>query len=132
MPVNPAEYISACAGFGKTEELEVADRPERRKRARVRLHWPVRFVRASGNEGVEATTRDLSSDGFYCLSDVAFIPGERLVCVLKVPAHDPHKKERAVWIECGIRVMRVGPTDFDGIFGIACRIEDYCFAHPMS
>jgi hypothetical protein len=132
MPVNPAEYVSACAGLGKAEELEVARRPDRRRRPRVQLHWSVRFVRASGMDAVEATTRDLSSDGFFCLSDVPFIPGERLICVIKVPAHDPQKKERAVWIECGIRVMRVGPTDFDGVFGIACRIEDYCFAHSTS
>lgn len=77
--------------------------------------------------GIHTTTHNLSSSGFYCLSATPLLPGEHLVCVLTVPAYDPRSQERTITLECRALVMRAEATT-DGLFGIACRIEDYHLA----
>ena len=57
---------------------------ERRKRARTRLHWPLLLFRErSGSAAIESVSRDLSSSGFFCLTRVELIVGEKLVCSSK-------------------------------------------------
>src|ERR1043165_3159323 len=53
---------------------------ERRRRSRIQVHWPVRFLNGETVDIVETVTRDLSSDGFYCLAKMLFVPGELKVC----------------------------------------------------
>jgi hypothetical protein len=101
-----------------------AVRPERRRRVRMRVHWPVSLVRNGESKAVETVTDNLSSSGFYCVSPAPLTPGESLVCILRAPAHDPTSEERAIALECRILVMRADATA-DGHFGIACLIEDY-------
>ncbi len=69
-------------------------------------------------------TQNLSSTGFYCLSPSPLMPGDYVVCTLKLPAHDPKGEERILALECRVRIMRAEAAT-DGLFGIACRIEDY-------
>ena len=78
---------------------------ERRKRSRVQVHWPVRFTRTDTADHVETVTHDLSSDGFYCLANTSFVPGEIRECTLGVPMHRPNTGERPVL--CRVRVIRV-------------------------
>ena len=100
--------------------------PERRKRVRLQLRWPVCFFREDGREPARATTLNISSDGFYCLSDSMLAPGQILGCLLLVPAHDPEGRERRLALKCRVRVLRVSnEEEIDRMFGIACRIEDY-------
>jgi hypothetical protein len=106
---------------------------DRRKRARTRLHWPVLMFRhRHGADAVESTTRDLSSGGFYCLTEVPLTEGEDLVCSIKVPTHDPQGKHLECALECKVRVVRVVPGAAGDLFGIGCRIETYRFGrgHP--
>lgn len=100
------------------------DRPERRKRARTNVHWPVSLLRDHGFNPIDTVTQNLSSTGFYCLSSTPVAPGAVLRCSLKVPAYDPRGEQRTVTLECRVQVMRSEATQ-DGSFGIACRIEDY-------
>ena len=66
-------------------------RAERRKRMRIRLHWRVDLLAVRDSHGIESVTRDLSTCGFYCLSPVPLVPGERI----------RYKLERAaVWPYC--------------------------------
>ena len=124
MSANPLELISAYAGVAKPAKMDRVSHPtERRKRTRTTVHWPVLFFREDTSEAVESVTRNLSSVGFYCLSNAAFICGEPLICALKVPTHDPMAGERVLALECRVRVVRCEPAD--GIFGIACQIEDF-------
>ncbi|HEY6989961.1 MAG TPA: PilZ domain-containing protein [Bryobacteraceae bacterium] len=129
MSANPLELISAYGGLAKPAQLEAPFPSERRKRARTRLHWPVLLFRNHTAEAIESITRDLSSGGFYCLAKVPFTPGELLTCTLKVPTHDPNGKHLERSLECKVRVMRVELQEGGEMFGIACRIEDYHFAH---
>ena len=128
MSANPLELFSAYGAVSHPAELERSGSTERRKRARTRLHWPVLLFRNQTADAIESQTRDLSSDGFYCVANSSFTPGELLICTLKVPTHDPNGKHLERNLECKVRVMRVEPQEAGGSFGVACRIEDYCFA----
>jgi len=127
MSANPLDRSAVYGGLNKPAELENSLPPERRKRARNHLHWCVLLFRNQAADAVESLTLDLSSSGFYCVTGVAFTPGERLVCTLKIPTHDPNGKHLERRLECRVRVMRVEPRGADGAFGLACQIEDYHF-----
>jgi len=99
--------------------------PERRKRVRTTVHWPVVIFRSDSAEGIESTTLNLSSTGFFCLSQLSFDPGESLFCTLRVPSHDPEGRERLWILECRVRVRRAEPAASDGLYGLACEMEDY-------
>jgi len=100
---------------------------ERRKRTRTTVHWPILFFRKHLAEGIESTTLNLSSGGFYCLSRTLFAVGESLFCTLRVRSHDPGGKERIWNLQCQVRVKRAEPASLEGLFGVACEIEDYQF-----
>ena len=127
MPAKPLERPAVNGGTSQPAELEHPLPPERRKRTRNNLHWSVLLFRNDGADAVESLTRDLSSSGFYCVTGVAFAPGERLICALSIPTHDPNGKQLELRLECKARVMRVEPQGADGAFGLACQIEDYHF-----
>ena len=129
MYANPMELFTAYVGLNKPAEVTRVGRSERRSRVRTQVHWPVLLFRAAPSEAVESVTQNLSSGGFYCLSKVPLIPGELLACTIKVPAHDPSRKEPDRQLDCRVRVVRVESDAAGGLFGIACRIEDYHFAH---
>jgi hypothetical protein len=132
MSANPMELSAVHGGLKKPAELEQPLPSERRKRARNHLHWSLLLFRNQAAEAVESLTRDLSSSGFYCVTDLAFTPGERLICTLKVPTHDPNGKHLEQRLECKVRVMRVEPQGAEGTFGLACQIEDYHFSQVQT
>lgn len=106
---------------------------ERRKRVRTRLHWPVLLFRdRPGGHAIESVTRDLSSSGFFCLSRIPFLEGEKLICSIKIPTHDPHGKHLERTLECRVHVIRVVPQESGDSFGIACRIDDYHLSHSLN
>lgn len=108
-----------------------AECADRRKRSRIQVHWPLRFVNGETTDIVETVTRDLSSDGFYCLARIPFVPGEFKLCTLGVPTSHPRGDERVLSVECTVRIVRVHVRD-DGSYGVGCRIEDYRFVHPTN
>jgi hypothetical protein len=127
MSANPLELSAAYSGLSKPLELENSLPLERRRRARNHLHWSILLFRDHAVDAVESLTRNLSSGGFYCVAGVAFTPGERLICTLKIPTHDPNGKHLEQRLECKVRVVRVEPQGTEGTFGLACQIEDYHF-----
>lgn len=108
---------------------QTAKRPERRKRVRARLHWQVHLQAVDRMQAIESTTRDISSNGFYCSSPVPFVQGERTVCVVKVPAYSPGWEGLMLSLECKVRITRVEPGEDNGSYGLGCEIEDYRFLH---
>jgi PilZ domain len=98
---------------------------ERRKRTRSHVHWRVCFWGGLLTEAIETFTRDLSSDGFYCLSKVPFVPGERLACSIKIPGYQGTGSTLESELECRVQVIRTEAANVDGYFGMGCRIEDY-------
>jgi len=98
---------------------------ERRRKTRTPVHWTLRFWGGTLAETIETVTQDLSSDGFYCFSRIPFIPGEQLICMLRIPEHHLDRSDRATELECQVKVVRVDPVREEGYFGIGCKIEDY-------
>lgn len=96
---------------------------ERRKRKRIALHWPVRLFRDQAAPSVESTTENLTSNGFYCISKERFGLGERLECIIAIPAGSFGYNESPIRLQCRVRVARVEGQE-DG-FGLGCYIEDY-------
>jgi hypothetical protein len=107
---------------------DAAEPAERRKRARMEVHWPLCFSLPGTAGLLETVTHNLSSDGFYCLAGTIFIPGEIRECTLGVPTHHPHCEVRVLPLKCKVRVIRVEALGGNGLFGVGCRIEDYRFA----
>jgi hypothetical protein len=126
MSGDSLQVVSGLNGSINSADDARGTPPERRQRARTRLHLPLVIFRAgSAASAVESMTRDLSSSGFYCMSRVQFTIGEQLICSLKLPTHDPAGRHLERNLECTVRVMRVIPQESGSLFGIACRIEDY-------
>ena len=132
MSANPLELSAVYAGLKRPAELQKPHPAERRKRTRNHLHWSVLLFRTEVADAVESLTQDLSSSGFYCVTDAVFTPRERLICTLKVPTHDPNGKHLEQKLECQVRVMRVEPQCVEGTYGLACQIEDYHFIQTMA
>ena len=127
MSANPLEIFTVYAGAVNGRQAAAAFPSERRKRARIQVHWPVLLFRNEVADAIASTTQDLSSSGFYCRTTLPLSLGEALNCALKVPFHDPSGKLLDRSLECRVRVIRV-ETHSEGCFGIACHIEDYHFA----
>jgi hypothetical protein len=124
MSANPIDLFTAHGGLRDSAVVEGAFHPERRRRARTQVHWPVVLLPGRGADAIETVTQNLSSTGFYCFSPAPLTPGDPVLCRMKVPAYDPNGEEDALALECRVMVMRAEAAA-DGFFGIACRIEDY-------
>jgi hypothetical protein len=96
---------------------------ERRKRARVGLHCVVDLKR-TGAKPVHGETRNLSCEGFYCLSREALLLGEVIDCVIKIPVLQMYEPDEYWYLYARASVVRIEPLN-DNTVGIACRIEDY-------
>jgi hypothetical protein len=106
---------------------------ERRSRQRAALQWVVHVSRAGGKQLVASKTRNVSSQGFYCLVQEPFESGERLECTVVIPIPKSTKQDDVLWLRCQARVLRVEPVPANTAYGIACQIEEYSVVHlnPM-
>src|SRR5882724_4923704 len=129
MSANPLEFGSASVGMAKPA-VAVDARADRRKRVRTTVHWPVLLFRDAASGALETITRDLSSNGFYCLSGTPILCGEHLWCELRVPAHHPFRFGKALSLRCRVQVVR-SEAAAEGLYGLACRIEDYHLATEL-
>ena len=68
-------------------------------------------------------TRDVSSEGFYCLSSERFVPGERVACSISIPVPSA-SNDQSRQLHCHCTVLRTERTDA-GLFGYACQIDDF-------
>ena len=123
-----SKSVDRLPSYLNTHQIEEPDSVvrERRRRLRVQVHWPIAFIRPGTAESVETVTHDLSSDGFYCLANTAFVPGEVRECTLSVPMHHANG-DRSRPVLCRVRVIRVEALAEDGSYGVGCRIEDFRF-----
>ena len=125
-----ANAIGRYLPFATEIKPRIAERaPLRERRATVRtsLHWPI-LLRHRQTEILESITENISSQGFYCYSHTPVASGELLLCSLTVPTHDPSGTNEKVMLECHVRVVRIEAATSDGLYGLACRIEDYRLA----
>jgi len=107
------------------ESPEKARILNRRKRTRAQLHWPLSFALTGTAGTVQTITQDLSSDGFYCIANTRFAPGEARHCTLLVPTHHPGGENSPLHVLCKVRIIRVEVTGERGFYGVGCQIMDY-------
>jgi hypothetical protein len=98
---------------------------ERRKRDRLSLRLPVRFLGADGSWGVSCWTENISSTGFYCFCPERLMVGERREVQLSLPARGYSRGGGSVDLYCQVRVMRIEPVGLGPGFGVACAIQKY-------
>src|SRR5260370_36732814 len=97
---------------------------ERRTRDRVLLRCPVQLYRSAHPQSFTGETRDLSSAGFYRLVLEPVAQGDRLDCILTVPAANLSSQTDAdVNLHCQVEVVRVDSRPAQ--LGVACRIDRY-------
>ena len=96
---------------------------ERRTRNRVLLRFPVQLYRSADPDSFTGETRDLSSAGFYCLVREPVAQGDRLDCIITVPAANFSSQTGDVSLRCQVEVVRV--DSLPAQFGVACRIDRY-------
>jgi len=98
---------------------------ERRRSPRVSLQWTLYLVCDGGKRRFRTKTRDISPEGFYCVVDHWFQPGELLECDIAVPVHNLKNPNEVVYLRCRAQAVRVERAAGGAEFGLACRIEDY-------
>ena len=126
MSTNILEFFSGHLGVTTARQDVRRATPERRRRTRVPVHWPVLLFRFQEQEAITSATENLNSTGFYCITPTRLNLGESLKCALKVPSYSPNGSRDLHNLECQVRVVRVEPKE-DSSFGIALQIEDYHF-----
>jgi hypothetical protein len=78
---------------------------------------------------VSGKTRNVSSQGFYCLVQEPLESGERVECTMLIPIPKSGKPDAVLCLKCQARLLRVEVMGADKGFGIAFLIEEYCLAH---
>lgn len=99
---------------------------EQRKFERLSLRVVVQFARGRELPAIRCLTENISADGFYCVSTVALLLGERREAELVLPALRSSSDTRL--IKCQVRVVRVEPLPDSSLFGIGCQIETYALS----
>jgi hypothetical protein len=92
------------------------------------MSWTVLFLRPAPLKRIEGITRNLSSDGLYCVISAPLAIGQVIGYVLTIPAVDTGRRGDPVRLQGEAEVLRVdilGPRRY----GIACRVRDYRVLH---
>jgi hypothetical protein len=105
---------------------------DRRRRTRLKLSWAVLLRMRTGSQPIEGWTKDVSSDGFYCFAPEPLDIDVDASFTISVPVFDAERRRDMFRLDGKARVVRVEPLG-NGLYGIACRIEDYrVHCHPES
>lgn len=101
------------------------DQHERRRNRRAPLSWLIYLRCESFSQPILTRTRDISSEGFYCLLKQPVRPGEHIECDIVVPTHSTGDPNDVIYLSCRARAVRVEEIAGGQEFGVACRIEEY-------
>jgi hypothetical protein len=118
--------------------VEKGDLTDRRRRPRLRLAYSVRLFRPGQTMRVETKTEDVSCEGFFCITDRAFVPHETLECELVIPGEQPERRvEQEMVLHCKAEVVRVvpqlGAPQLGNIaYGVAIRLGDYTIDNQIA
>lgn len=112
---TPGDTISAGEQTGSVSE--------RRHHRRADLRCTLYIGKGTATQLIKCMTKNISSGGFYCISNQGFTNGEWLRCTITFP--DTGDDSNTFALECTVEVLRVEPVAPGQSFGLACRIEDY-------
>ena len=106
--------------------LLTPEAPDRRRRPRLRLAYPLRLRHSGTGSWIKAKTQDISCEGFFCITEPVFSLREKLRCTLLIPSDiDGPTSVGTIVLHCQaevVRVVRRGDTSF---LGVGCRLWDY-------
>jgi len=106
--------------------------PDRRRRTRLRLTYPLRLYRPGEESRIETKTQNISCEGFFCITDRVFSPSEFLECELVIPSAELGQPlERDMILRCRAEVVRVVQQAGEKAFGVACRLADYTIGRQV-
>jgi hypothetical protein len=74
---------------------------------------------------IASRTKNVSSEGFYCLVQEPFESGERVECTVVIPVPKSTKSDDVLWLKCQARVLRVEAVMAETAYGVAFQIEEY-------
>jgi hypothetical protein len=97
---------------------------DRRKRIRLKLSWSVLLRSSSSDKFAEGRTKDVSSDGFYCVVSEPIEVASEVLFTILVPIYDGDRRPDVMRLEGQARVLRFDALGND-LYGIACQIRDY-------
>jgi hypothetical protein len=105
---------------------------DRRGALRLDLACEVSLSRPGEAAAVVSKTENLSTKGFYCISDRPFSPNETLNCevVIPSPASGRNPKMNLV-LRAVVEVVRVVAKGMDPGFGLACQIKSYTIGQQL-
>jgi PilZ domain len=99
---------------------------DRRGAVRLELGYPVSLSRSGEVSAVAARTENLSSKGFYCVSERPFAPQEELDCELVIPRGTPgHLPQNDLVLRGVVEVVRVVAKGMSPGYGLACQLKSY-------
>jgi len=99
--------------------------PERRRRPRLMLAYPLRLFRIGNGSQVETQTVNISCEGFFCITKSYFSPREKLDCELVLIGGNDQPADEAIVLRCRAEVVRVVRENEHSAFGLGCRVADY-------
>jgi PilZ domain len=112
-----------CPSFGTSSERSEAKvvLSDRRRSPRVRLRLPVHLSPADDLPATQSETVDISRDGFFCITDQPFQPGQQMRCSLLFPEASAGR----VRLDGTVEVVRVSLNSQGPGFGIGFCLRDY-------
>ncbi|HUP04311.1 MAG TPA: PilZ domain-containing protein [Bryobacteraceae bacterium] len=102
---------------------------ERRRSRRVPLHWTIYLACNGAGHPLRSSTRDISSDGFFCFLNHPVKTGDQFECEIVIPTHISRDPRDVAYLRCHAQVVRVEQPVDGSELGLGCRIEDYCLVH---
>jgi hypothetical protein len=114
----------------RSSQEQIFTRPtavfDRRGAVRLDMACPVFLSKPCDTTAVVSKTENLSTKGFYCVSDRPFSPHETLNCELEIPSASPgHLPQVNLVLRAVVEVVRVVAKGVDPGFGLACQIKSY-------
>lgn len=96
------------------------------------LHWTLYLACDGAARPFKTVTRNISSDGLYCLVDHSVKPGDQFACDILVPTHASQDPNDVFCLRCRAQAVRVEIIEDGANFGLACRIQDYSLIHGFN
>src|SRR5579863_4628734 len=90
-------------------ETLTSDAPDRRRRPRFRLSYPIRLWQLGEATRLETKTIDLSCEGFFCSSERIVSLHQTLECELVISGDTSQHPELDIILRCRAEVVRVAP-----------------------
>jgi hypothetical protein len=100
---------------------------ERRSRKRLNVRLPMLIFVPGVEKGIAAESQNVSTDGFYLVTDGAIAVGDQLRCLLLLTQPTVlGDGTRAMCLEFQAEVVHVAMNRDEASVGVGCAIREFC------